>query len=180
MRISLLALLAGTLSLGACATVTRGTTEQITFDSEPPAAMRTSTGLTCPTTPCTLQVDRKSEFVATFSKEGYTSQDIMVQTRVAGSGAAGFAGNILVGGIIGMGVDAATGSNSGTLPESGQREPRSACSLFTVSRSQACRSARTGQGSRSTDILTSNIAVKANLGRNPGLFLELRRNRRPI
>jgi hypothetical protein len=110
MRISLLAIIAGSLSMGACATVTRGTTEQITFDSEPPAAMRTSTGLTCPTTPCTLQVDRKSEFVATFSKDGHASQDIMVQTRVAGSGAAGFAGNVLIGGIIGMGVDAATGS----------------------------------------------------------------------
>jgi hypothetical protein len=110
MRISLLALIAGTLSLGACATVTRGTTEQVTFDSEPPAAMRTSTGLTCPTTPCTLQVDRKSEFVATFSKDGYASQDVMVQTRVAGSGAAGFAGNVLIGGLVGMGVDAATGA----------------------------------------------------------------------
>ncbi|WP_244445248.1 translation initiation factor 2 [Microvirga sp. BSC39] len=72
--------------------------------------MRTSTGLTCPTTPCTLQVDRKAEFVASFSKEGYESQDVMVQTRVAGSGAAGFAGNVLVGGIVGMGVDAATGA----------------------------------------------------------------------
>ncbi|MEZ0171045.1 translation initiation factor 2 [Microvirga sp. TS319] len=110
MRISLLAIVAGTISLGACATVTRGTTEQLTFDSDPPAAMRTSTGLTCPTTPCTLEVNRKSEFVATFSKEGYKSQDVMVQTRVAGSGAAGFAGNVLIGGLIGMGVDAATGS----------------------------------------------------------------------
>jgi hypothetical protein len=110
MRLSILAILAGSLSLGACATVTRGTTEQITFDSQPPAAMRTSTGLTCPTTPCTLEVSRKSEFVATFSKEGYESQDVMVQTRVAGSGVAGFAGNVLIGGVIGMGVDAATGS----------------------------------------------------------------------
>jgi hypothetical protein len=116
MRISLLAILAGSLSLGACATVTRGTTEQITFDSEPPAAMRTSTGLTCPTTPCTLQVDRKSEFVATFSKDGYESQDIMVQTRVAGSGAAGFAGNVLIGGLVGMGVDAATGATLEHFP----------------------------------------------------------------
>jgi hypothetical protein len=110
MRISLLAIIAGSLSLGACATVTRGTTEQLTFDSEPPAAMRTSTGLTCPTTPCTLQVDRKAEFIATFSKDGYESQNIMVQTRVAGSGAAGFAGNVLVGGLVGMGVDAPTGA----------------------------------------------------------------------
>lgn len=110
MRISLLAVLAGSLSLAACATVTRGTTEQITFDSTPPATMRASTGLTCPTTPCTLEVSRKSEFVATFSKDGYQSQNVMVQTRVAGAGAAGFAGNILVGGVVGMGVDAATGS----------------------------------------------------------------------
>jgi hypothetical protein len=33
-----------------------------------------------------------------------------VATRVAGAGAAGFAGNVLVGGLVGMGVDAATGS----------------------------------------------------------------------
>lgn len=110
MRVSFLAVLAGSLSLGGCATVTRGTTEQITFDSTPPAAMRTSTGLICPTTPCTLEVSRKSEFVATFSKDGYESQDVMVQTRVAGAGAAGFAGNVLIGGVVGMGVDAATGS----------------------------------------------------------------------
>jgi hypothetical protein len=110
MRVSLLAVIAGSLSLGACATVTRGTTEQITFDSTPPAEMRTSTGLTCPTTPCTLEVSRKSEFMATFSKQGYESQNVLVQTRVAGAGAAGFAGNVLVGGVIGMGVDAATGS----------------------------------------------------------------------
>ncbi|MCG7391437.1 translation initiation factor 2 [Microvirga sp. ACRRW] len=110
MRLSILAVLAGSLSLGACATVTRGTTEQITFDSTPPAEMRTSTGLTCPTTPCTLDISRKSEFIATFSKQGYQSQDVMVQTRLAGAGAAGFAGNVLVGGVIGMGVDAATGS----------------------------------------------------------------------
>ena len=31
-------------------------------------------------------------------------------TRVAGGGAAGFAGNILLGGVIGMGVDAASGA----------------------------------------------------------------------
>ena len=33
-----------------------------------------------------------------------------VGTRVAGAGAAGFAGNVLVGGVVGMAVDAATGA----------------------------------------------------------------------
>jgi hypothetical protein len=110
MRVSMLAIVVTSLSLGACATVTRGTTEQVTFMSDPPAALRTSTGLTCPTTPCTLEVNRRSEFVATFSREGYANQDVPVQTRVAGAGAAGFAGNVLVGGLVGMGVDAAMGS----------------------------------------------------------------------
>lgn len=116
MRVSLFAIIASSLSLAACATVTRGTTEQITFTSTPPAAMRTSTGLSCPTTPCTLEVNRKSEFIATFSKEGYQSHDVSVQTRLAGAGAAGFAGNVLIGGLVGMGVDAATGSTLEHFP----------------------------------------------------------------
>lgn len=110
MRTTAIAVALSAVSLSACATVTRGTTEQLTFTSDPPAAVRTSTGLVCPTTPCTLEVSRKTEFIATFSQTGYENQDISVQTRVAGAGAAGFAGNVLVGGVIGMGVDAATGS----------------------------------------------------------------------
>jgi hypothetical protein len=110
------ALLPGFLSLAACATITRGTTEQLMFDSDPPSAMRTSTGLSCPTTPCTIEVSRKSEFLATFSKDGYRSADVLVQTRVAGSGAAGFAGNVLVGGVIGMAVDAGSGSTLEHFP----------------------------------------------------------------
>ncbi len=35
---------------------------------------------------------------------------MQVATRVAGAGVAGFAGNIVAGGIIGMGVDAASGA----------------------------------------------------------------------
>lgn len=33
-----------------------------------------------------------------------------MKTSLAGSGAAGFAGNVLLGGVVGMGVDAATGA----------------------------------------------------------------------
>lgn len=99
-----------------CATVTRGTTGQVTFNSEPSGAqMRTSLGHTCPT-PCTLEISRKSEFVAVFTKDGYKEQQVPVATRVAGSGAAGFAGNVLVGGLVGMGVDAATGSTLEHFP----------------------------------------------------------------
>jgi hypothetical protein len=55
-------------------------------------------------------MDRKAEFIAVFTKDGYQRQEIPVSTRLASSGAAGFAGNVLLGGVIGMGVDASTGS----------------------------------------------------------------------
>jgi hypothetical protein len=109
MRI-LIALPAAVL-LAGCATVTRGTTSQVTVNSEPAgASAKTSLGHTCTATPCTFEIPRKSEFIVTFEKEGYDLQQIPVATRVAGSGAAGFAGNVLLGGVVGMGVDAATGS----------------------------------------------------------------------
>ncbi len=103
--------------LAACATVTRGTTDQVTFQSEPTGAqMRTSLGHTCPQTPCTLELPRKQEFIAIFSKTGHEEVQVPVATRVAGAGAAGFAGNILLGGVVGMAADAATGATLEHFP----------------------------------------------------------------
>jgi hypothetical protein len=98
------------LMLGACASVTRGWSNQVQFHSNPPGAeLRTSMGHVC-LTPCTLQFGRKEEFVATFSKAGYETQQIIVGTRIAPGGAAGFVGNALIGGVIGAGVDVASGA----------------------------------------------------------------------
>ncbi|PLX36812.1 MAG: translation initiation factor 2 [Hyphomicrobiales bacterium] len=110
------ALAATALVLGGCATVTRGTTNDVTFLSTPSGAeVRTSTGRVC-TTPCTLKIDRKEEFVATFTAPDYPPVEVEVVTKVANAGAAGFAGNVLAGGVIGMGVDAATGSTLEHVP----------------------------------------------------------------
>lgn len=96
--------------LGGCASVTRGWSEQIQISSQPEGAeVRTSLSQAC-VTPCTLTVSRKDEFSVSFAKPGYQPQTVQVNTRLAGGGAAGFAGNVLVGGIIGMGVDAASGA----------------------------------------------------------------------
>lgn len=103
-------LLAAAFALGGCATVTRGTTNQIQIVSEPSgASVLTSMNQSC-MTPCTLTVSRRDEFSVTISKEGYESQVVAVRTQLAGSGAAGLAGNLLIGGIVGAGVDVATGS----------------------------------------------------------------------
>jgi len=99
------------VGLAACGSVTRGTTELIAFTSEPPgAAVATTTNRYCPTTPCSLDVPRSEEFDVTFTKPGFQPQTVPVRTKLAGAGAAGFAGNVLAGGVIGMGVDAYTGA----------------------------------------------------------------------
>ena len=104
------------VALCGCATITRGTTDQIQIVSDPSGAdVRTSLNQSC-ITPCTLQVSRSDQFGVVFSKPGYQDQTINVTTKIAGAGAAGFAGNLLLGGIVGMGVDAATGATLEHLP----------------------------------------------------------------
>ena len=112
----LLVCVAAGLAVSGCATVTRGTTEQVQITSEPSGAdVRTSMGPTC-ITPCTLQVSRKDEFTVTVSKPGFVEENVPVRTQVAGSGVAGFAGNVLIGGVIGMGADAYTGATLEHVP----------------------------------------------------------------
>jgi hypothetical protein len=105
------------LSLGACATLVRGSDEAVILQSEPSgASVTTTTGLSCPVTPCTLQVPRKDQFVAHFELEGHKPSDIMVGTRMSGGGAAGLAGNAIFGGIIGVVVDSNSGASMDHTP----------------------------------------------------------------
>ena len=96
--------------LAGCASITRGTTDQVQILSEPPGAnVQTSLGHAC-LTPCTLVIPRKDTFTVSFTKAGYHAVQFEVIKRVPPEGAAGFAGNILVGGVVGMVADAATGA----------------------------------------------------------------------
>jgi len=72
-------------------------------------------GFSC-VTPCTLQTSRKDEFSVLISKPGYHTVEVPVRTQVAGAGAAGFAGNIILGGVVGMAADAATGATLEHFP----------------------------------------------------------------
>lgn len=100
-------------ALGGCASVTRGTTENISISSTPAGAEATVTGLDNPTscvTPCAVVAKRNADISVTFAKEGFQPETVQLTKEVPGTGAAGFAGNVLVGGLVGMGVDAATGA----------------------------------------------------------------------
>ena len=96
-----------------CASVTRGTTENISISSTPEGATAEISGLDNPTecvTPCVVVAKRNADITVTVNKEGYQPQVIPLTKEIPGTGAAGFAGNILVGGLVGMGVDAVTGA----------------------------------------------------------------------
>ncbi|MDP3658884.1 translation initiation factor 2 [Phenylobacterium sp.] len=104
-------------SLGACATITRGTTTSFVVESTPPGAtVRTSSGFSCPATPCVFKMPRKDPFEVTASKAGYKNASSYVRTQIAGAGGAGMAGNIIFGGIIGVGVDATSGAMNDLSP----------------------------------------------------------------
>lgn len=97
--------------LPSCATVTRGTNEDFTVETTPSGAIvELSNGLSCTSTPCTMKVPRKGDFVATVSKEGYETVEATVEAKLSGNGTTGFLGNALIGGVIGAGVDASSGA----------------------------------------------------------------------
>lgn len=96
--------------LSACATVTRGTRQTFKIESTPTEAkVALSNGETC-VTPCQLKIKRRPGFTATFTKEGYETKTVAVDSEIHGGGVASGAGNILFGGVIGGIVDGTNGS----------------------------------------------------------------------
>lgn len=105
------------VSLPACATITRGTTQEFVIESSPPGARAaTSNGFSCEATPCTFRMPRKDAFTVTISHDGYAEQTHSIESKMSGGGGAALAGNILVGGLIGAGVDATSGALNDLTP----------------------------------------------------------------
>jgi hypothetical protein len=111
-----LLLVGATLAIQGCATITRGTTEVLVIETTPSGAdVSLSNGLRC-FTPCALEVKRKANLVVDITKAGFEPARLNVLSEVAGAGAAGMAGNVILGGVIGAGVDAATGATKRLVP----------------------------------------------------------------
>lgn len=101
------------LTMSGCATIINGTTQEVSVTSEPSGATVT-TGSLKVTTPSTLELKRKHTHLLTFSKEKYQTETVKLEPVLSGA----VAGNILAGGLIGWGVDAASGADSRLVPES--------------------------------------------------------------
>jgi uncharacterized protein YceK len=108
---------AAAVALSGCATITRGTSDTWTVNTTPSgAAVTTSNQFSCKATPCTFKMPRKAEFAVTISKPGYKTWSGQVTHHVSAAGGAGMAGNVLLGGIIGAGVDAYSGAMMSLVP----------------------------------------------------------------
>lgn len=109
-------ILVSALLASACATVTRGSSEDVQFISNPPGAtMKTSLGQSC-ITPCSIKIGRRDTFTATFTLGEHTRQ-VFVDTKVAQDAATAVGiGNAVAGGIVGVGVDVATGAGLDHVP----------------------------------------------------------------
>lgn len=117
MNYKLLPVLAVALMTTACATVTRGTTDEFIVETSPPGAqVSTTNNFSCDATPCTFEVSRKDEFDVTISKEGYETSVHSIVSEVSSGGTTGMIGNVLVGGIIGAAVDATSGAMNDFTP----------------------------------------------------------------
>jgi hypothetical protein len=104
-------------AVSGCATVTRGTQEVWTVNTVPSgAAVKTSNGYGCDDTPCTFKMDHRSTFDVTITKPGYRQWQGNVTHQFAAGGGAAFAGNVVLGGGVGMIVDTASGATQKLVP----------------------------------------------------------------
>lgn len=117
MIIRMLACALALASSAGCATVIRGTQQDFAIESAPAGATASlSTGQTC-TTPCELRLPRKRDFDVTFSMDGYETGTAHVTSGWSRGGTQTFiVGNLILGGLIGMGVDASNGATRDLWP----------------------------------------------------------------
>lgn len=123
MRMGYLAAAAAAVACAGCATVVRGAKDEAKFESEPSGATVTVESISSDKlgpfdckTPCELELKRKREWNAVFTLEGYKPAKGVLRPKVTGGGVASGVGNVIAGGIIGIGVDAGTGANLDLRP----------------------------------------------------------------
>lgn len=100
--------------LSSCASIVSGSTQKVKFSSNPSGAIVWVDGVNLGLTPVTskLKRNKKSQKVK-IELEGYKTQELVLERKLNGW----FFGNILIGGIIGIVVDASTGAMYSLSPK---------------------------------------------------------------
>ena len=111
-KISVAILAVAAMSLGGCGTITQGTSQDIAITSSPPGAhcdlnRKGEHVATLDKTPGTVKVDKtKHDILLTCTLPGYQDASVNLES---GYGAGTF-GNVILGGVIGWGIDEASGA----------------------------------------------------------------------
>jgi hypothetical protein len=103
-----------TLPAFGCATMTKGTTQSIAINSSPSGATVIIDGMPMGQTPLTISLARSSNHSGVLSLAGYDDAAFTITRKFTNT----TFGNILFGGLIGVGVDAASGANYDLTPDS--------------------------------------------------------------
>ncbi len=103
-----------------CATIVRGTSQDVAVSTSPPGATVTVEDENRGVTPVTLTLKKKNKYRIVLSKEGY--EDVVVNLDKNFKFAPTIIGNIFSWGLIGIIVDLANGSAYQLSPEAIDRE----------------------------------------------------------
>jgi hypothetical protein len=99
--------------LNGCATIIHGTTQDIGVSTDPSGAEVLVDGQERYKSPTKITMKRKDDHMVEVSLEGFQKETINIKSVVSGA----VAGNILAGGLIGWGIDAASGGQYRLVPE---------------------------------------------------------------
>lgn len=109
--------------LTGCASIIHGTKQNVVFTSQPPGAKITIDGIEYGTTPKSVELSRKGrlkgessgkkEYAVKIEMEGYYPYEIKITRELDGL----FFGNLLLGGIVGMIIDAGSGAMFKLTPD---------------------------------------------------------------
>jgi hypothetical protein len=102
----------GSLTSG-CATIVKGTTQDIPISSDPAGARVSVDGRPSGTTPTKVTMDRKHSHMVTIELENYEAENVAITNSMGGA----VAGNIIAGGLVGWGVDAVSGAQYNLHPD---------------------------------------------------------------
>lgn len=105
-------MLAALVITSGCATVVKGTTQNIPISSDPAGADILIDGLFVGTTPTSIDVKRKRDHLVVIQKTDYVPESVALVKNIGGA----VWGNIITGGPIGWGVDAVSGSQNNLYP----------------------------------------------------------------
>lgn len=109
----ILAVMAAVPFLTGCATIISGSNQKVNVNSVPSGAMAKVDGNLAAVTPTVFTLERKVDHTVEISKAGYRTASVILRHTMNGA----TAGNILAGGIIGIGVDALSGAMYKLVPD---------------------------------------------------------------